>query len=215
MHRYNESSRVLSLVATHSRDRLVVTALALSPRPLVASVGGCEQEEHSVSSVPLVALADRTTQTVAVLALPCFNSRISATHTPISGGADSGTGGRGGDGSGDEEMVDAVRHLRLISVWPCREKVTSLVASGKANAVDYDGKEDEDDRRGEDQQQHWRRQHVVSEASRFAGDSERNGAGMFLMGTASGAVWTVAVETPNSLMKSSALLETSQVDPER
>lgn len=230
MYRYDESSRVLSLVATHSRDHLVATALALSPRPLVASFDD-RGKEHSQTCAPLVALADRTTRTVAVLSLPRFNSRSSATRPPFSVVGDSnGNGVRGGhDDSGEEEAGDAVKQLHLMSVWPCREKVTSLVAAASGqqeSAVDSDDDGCEDNNRDEDEQRrrHQRHRHrhqrVVDEASRFAGGSGRDRPDMFLMGTGSGTVWTAGVEPPPPpAMVSRALLKhherTSHVDPER
>eukprot|EP00752_Nemacystus_decipiens_P002970 g2759.t1 len=197
IYRYNESSRTLSLVAAHSRDRLVVTALALSPRPLDTSGGSCGQEHSSETSAPLVALADRTTGTVAVLSISRSSPPTATTHTAVRDGADNGTDDRGGDGSGEEGAGVAARHLRLLSVWPCRENVTALVVAaslGQANWVDCEDDECEDDHRGKDEQhrrhqRHRRYRHryqdVVDEASRFAGASGRNRADMFLMGTAS------------------------------
>lgn len=184
----------------------MVTALALSPRPLAISDAGCEQGRSNDPS-PLVALADGTTRTVAVLALPRSNRPSSTTHIPINGGTDDGADGRGGDDGGDEEgRGGAVGHLRLVSVWPCREKVTSLVAASgtPTDLVDSEDGGRKNDNRGEEQQ-HQRRQHqhqqVLDEASRFAGGCGRNRGGMFLVGSASGTVWTVEVQAPNSQMK--------------
>lgn len=187
----------------------MVTALALSTHPSATSVGGCEQENKSF--VPLVALADWTTRTVAVLASPRLNSCSSTTHKPTRGGTDDGSDGRGSDGSGEEGTGGAVRYLRLVSVRPCREKVTSLIAaSGTANLVDSDDGEYEDGKCGADQeqQQHQQQkhphQHMVTAASRFAGDLGRNrgNISMFLVGTTSGAVSTFGVGTPSSATKS-------------
>lgn len=192
-------------MATHSRDRLVVTALALSPRPPAPGAGGRERERSEVPA-PLVALADRTTRTVAVLAVSRLTPPSSTTPPHVSGGIANGVDGRGGDGGGEEGTGGAVGHLHLLSVWPCREKVTALVGAAasemvKANLVDRGGDEHKADSRGENQEhqqlrrhQH-PRQHIANVALGFAG-------GMFLMGTTKGVVWTVGVETPNSPMAS-------------
>ena len=184
-----------------------MTALALSPEPLPGDTG-----------FPIVALADQTTGTVAILACPlprssCTRKSQGSTAAPNAaaavrggggGGGNSGGGGiggggggggdggggvsvRGGVGVGDDgernqgierggngitggsiadkpESIPAVDPLRLVAVWPCPDKVTSLEAAEATSKAQLSGLERMDS--------------------------------VFMLGTAAGAVLTVRVSPP-------------------
>lgn len=230
--RFDETSLVLSLVATHARDNLVVTALALSPRPFCLRVGAEEDGNNdTLTHIPLVAVSDRTTSTVAVLA--CSRLHRGATKAPIAnaatdnghwrgGGVEEGSGDtmrEGGDsangaGSTSGSPGSVVDQLRLLTVWPCNN-VTSLVAASGAplsSEPDDDGHEHDGHGQEQQQQQHHQHQHHQQQeqyrqeqhhhqhtdrTSRLSGGSGRIGGDMFLLGTASGAVYTFGVDAPS------------------
>lgn len=200
LHRYDESARTLSLVARHSRDSLVVDVLALSPHPSFppapTGVGVGEGETMAVNGIPLVAVADRTTKTVAVLA--CTPRRFTAASTcnggatrnvsdveeeeadivmPHRGGGDDdidrSSGGAAVDGAVRNGSCDSnVRPLRLLSVWPCQDKVASLVAAS-GSVVDNRA------------------------PPMYAGGLDENDGGLFLLGTGCGEVLTVGIDAPS------------------
>ena len=216
-----------------------MTALALSCEP---SAGG--------TGFPLVALVDRTTGTVAVLACPfprnpcttnsqgsaaAFNGTTAARDgvgvggvgggdsggngggggvdggigvggvggvvgvggVGVVGGGDAGVGGgssyaqrtrgigRGGNGStaggnGTAQLgsLSAVDPLRLVAVWPCLDKVTSLEAVEATSSGDRDRAERVDDVSG-----------------------RRRVERVFMLGTAAGAVFTVGVSRPHGAVR--------------
>ena len=212
LRRFDECSKTLTLVATHSRDSFVVTALALSPDPFFANVVGDLKETKEGAAVPLVALADRTTKTVAVLAFPRFGtprSTTSSQNSPTPPANTNGTDRNSGCSSdrGDGYTSNAVGHLRLLSLWPCRDKVVSLVASSQAPALptsDSEGPEDEDrggnEERHQQQNQQDQRQrqprHTDKLPSRYFRGSWKTAGEMFVACTASGQVWEFGLDAP-------------------
>ncbi|CAM9107800.1 unnamed protein product, partial [Hapterophycus canaliculatus] len=156
LYRFDETLRELTLVATHSRDNLVVTALELSVRPIFPSAFYSVEEGSGEGMAALLAVADLTTRTVAVLACPGIPLTNSSTSDgSIYRGGDIGSGEEANhttrsciisgndhrsDGGGSRRCTSApgtaavgsqdrdVALLRLVSVWPCQDKVTSLAS---------------------------------------------------------------------------------------
>ncbi|CAM9384098.1 unnamed protein product [Ectocarpus sp. 6 AP-2014] len=199
---YDESARTLCLVARHARDSLIVDVLALSPHssfpPAPTGVGVGRGETTAVNGIPLVAVADRTTKTVAVLA--CTHRRLPAASTrdgnanrnvsdieeeeadivmPHCGGGDDdidrSNRGAAVDGAARKGSCDSnVRLLRLLSVWPCQDKVTSLVAASGSVA----------DNRA---------------PPMYTGGLDENDGRLFLLGTGCGEVLTVGIDAPSRM----------------
>lgn len=222
--RFDENVLALSLVATHLRDSLVVTSLALSPRPVYPPpVNGKEGNNNHVTNIPLVALADRTTRTVAVLACSRVHrgsTKARVANNDAADGLGSGGGvveGRGstmrdgggiadGAGSPSGSPVNVVDQLRLLAVWPCNEKVTSLAAAASGvplSTESYDDGNEHDDNGQErqyqqQQQQQQNQQHQQQRTddrrSRLSGGSRRIEGDNFFLGTASGTVLTFGVD---------------------
>ncbi|CAM9475795.1 unnamed protein product [Ectocarpus sp. 4 AP-2014] len=198
---YDESARTLCLVARHARDSLIVDVLALSPHPSFppapTGVGVGRGETTAVNGIPLVAVADRTTKTVAVLActhrrLPAASSRNGSANRNVSdiaeeeadvvmphrGGGnddiDQTSRGAAADGAAIKGSCDNVRSLRLLSVWPCQDKVTSLVAASGSVA----------DNRA---------------PPMYTGELDENDGRLFLLGTGCGEVLTVGIDAPSRM----------------
>lgn len=202
LHRYDESARTVSLVARHARDSLIVDVLALSPHPSFppapTGVGVWGGETTAVNGIPLVAVADRTTKTVAVLActprrLPAASTRNGSANRNVSdveeeeadivlphrGGGDDdidrSSRGAAADGAARKGSCDSnVRSLRLLSVWPCQDKVTSLVAASGSVA----------DNRA---------------PPMHTGGLDENDGRLFVLGTGCGEVFTVGVDAPSRM----------------
>ncbi|CAM9404952.1 unnamed protein product [Ectocarpus fasciculatus] len=198
---YDERARTMSLIARHSRDSLIVDVLALSRHPSFPPVptGVCvgEGETTAVNGIPLVAVGDRTTNTVAILA--CTSRRLPAASTrndganrnvsdieeegeadvvmPHRGGGDddidrSTRGAAADEGARKGSCNSDVRPLRLLSVWPCQDKITSLVAAS-GSVVDN------------------RAPPMYTEGL------DENGGRLFLLGTGCGEVLTIGVDAPS------------------
>eukprot|EP00903_Cladosiphon_okamuranus_P007632 g7401.t1 len=115
-------------VAGSADDRLVVLGWE-----------GCEQQglrfDKPVPSLRLAVQAScRTATGGCITALATWESFVVAAEllrgvSLYSGGIANGTDGHGSDGDGEGGAGGAAGHLRLLSVWPCRDKVTSLVAA--------------------------------------------------------------------------------------
>lgn len=213
LRRFNKGSKTLSLVATHARDSLVVTTLALSPGPFFTSVLGEESETQERSELPFVALADQTTKTIAVLACPRLHvprstssSQSSPTTTATASALYNSSPSSSGDG--DEGESDAVRRLRLLSVRRCQDKVASLVTSSEASMLlDSDDEPVEDEERGVNTKQHLQLQPQQDNMERYRSQTHcfpyRHCWGSwetrrreFVACTASGAVWEFGLGAP-------------------
>lgn len=197
----------------------MVTTLALSPGPFFASVLGDENETKEESALPLVALADQTTKTTAVLACPGLHvprstsSSQSSLKTTVNAPYNSWSSSGDDAGGDDEGTSGAVGQMRLLSVQRCHDKVVSLVASPEASMLrGFDEKRVGDEESGVNTEQHpqphphihpphpqqdqMKRQRTQTNRMPYRRSSWETGRGEFVACTASGAVWEFGLGAP-------------------